>query len=445
MKVKNVISCLACLLYTGFGFHAAGMPRTQAPSAEVNDSLSLSFILKQVLTSYPSIANAREAIQAAEAGVELAKSGYYPNISANAGFAHLGPVPELTIPNLGHFVMAPNNNYNATLDARENIYDFGKTTRNVRLEKSNRDLAEKNVGVVREHLTLLTSVSFYSLIYLQEAIRIKETQIATLQQHIDFVTRKEQTGSATKYEILSTRVRLSGAENQKVDLEAARQTQQAILNSLLGRPVPTPVKVKGDLAGSQPEITIDSLIISALENRYEMTMARLHEKHAELQLRSVKAMDNPAISLFAEGGIKNGYFPDLNKLTPNYVAGVGLNLTIFDATRRRSSLRMASSRISMARNDIDQASRDISIEVYQNATNLQASLKKIDQSLMQVKQAKEALELAEVSFKTGAITNLDLLDSETALEESRVNLLKARVEYAINIIRLNISVGKPVQ
>ena len=55
------------------------------------------------------------------------------------------------------------------------------------------------------------------------------------------------------------------------------------------------------------------------------------------------------------------------------------------------------------------------------------------------------MDLAAVSFKSGAITNLDLLDAETALEESRVNLLRARVEYAINVVRLNISVGKPVQ
>jgi outer membrane protein TolC len=99
----------------------------------------------------------------------------------------------------------------------------------------------------------------------------------------------------------------------------------------------------------------------------------------------------------------------------------------------------------MAKSEIDQTSRDISTEVYQNETNLLASLKKIDQGELQVKQASEALNLAAISFKTGAITNLDLLDAETALEESRVNLLRARIEYAINVVRLNISVGKPIE
>ena len=311
--------------------------------------LTLPQILTQVLATYPTVARAQQAIQAAEGEIGLAKSGYYPNITANAGYTRIGPVPELTIPNLGHFVMAPYDNYNATATVYENVYDFEKTERNVQLEKSNKVLAEKNVELVRQRLTLLTSVSYYSLIYLQEAIKIKETQISTLQKHLDFVTRKEQTGSSTHYEVLSTQVRLSNAENQKVDMEASKQTQQAILNSLLGLPVKTPLKVQGNFVSAQPEISSDSLIIYALNNRYEMIMARLRENHAQLHLRAVKVMNNPTLGVFVNGGIKNGYFPDLVTPTPNYAAGLGLNIPIFDATRKHNTIMIANSQISMAK------------------------------------------------------------------------------------------------
>jgi outer membrane protein len=445
MKVKNLIICFFFISLSGILCHASGLPQQEWISLNTIDSLSLPQILKQVLESYPTVVKAKEAIQVAEAGIGLAKSGYYPNINANAGYTRIDPVPDMTIPNLGHFSFAPNNNYNVVVNVYENVYDFEKTARKVQLEKSNKELSEKNVELVRQRLTLITSVSYYTLIYLQEAIKIKETQILTLQKHLDFVTRKGQTGSATQYEVLSTQVRISNAENQKVDLEASRQAQQGVLNSLLGRPVTTPLKVQGNFISSQPEIDPDSLIIYALDHRYEMVMARLRENHARLQLRSARVMDNPTLSVFLNGGFKNGYIPDLNAFTPNYAAGVGLNVPIFDATRKHNTVRIASSQISMAQSDIEQTSREISSEVYQNETNLMASLKKIDQSKLQVKQAEEALNLAAVSFRTGAITNLDLLDAETALEESRVNLLRARIEYAINIVRLNISVGNPIQ
>jgi len=445
MQLKTVICFLVFSTIAGAAFQVSGQPRQERISFDTKDSLTLSQILTRVLTTYPSVTRAQEAIQVAEAGVDLAKSAWYPTVAAGADYTRIGPVPELTIPNLGHFVMAPGNVYDATVSAYENIYDFDKTSRKVEVEKSNRELAEKNVALVRQRLTLLTSVSFYTEIYLQEAIRIKEAQISTLKQHLDFVTRMEQTGSATHYEILSTQVRLINAENQKVDLEASRQTQQATLNSLLGLPVRTVIKVQGNFVYTQPGMNPDSLIPYALDHRYEMVMVHLHEKHAQLELRSTKAMNYPSLGAFVDGGFKNGYFPDLNKFTPNFAAGVGLKVPIFDATRRRSSMRIAASQISMARSDLEQTTRDISTEVYQNETNMLASLKKIDQGNLQVNQAREALELAAISYKTGAITNLDLLDAETALEESRVNLLKARIEYAINVVRLNISVGNPVQ
>jgi len=77
--------------------------------------------------------------------------------------------------------MAPNDNYEATVSVFENVYDFEKTRRQVDLEKSSKEISEKNLELVCQRLTLLTSVSYYNLIYLQEAIKIKDNQIATLQ------------------------------------------------------------------------------------------------------------------------------------------------------------------------------------------------------------------------------------------------------------------------
>lgn len=442
MKFKKLISSLlgSILLSGPMVMHAQ-----QASSAGSVDSLSLPQILDKVLATYPTVMKAREAIQAAEAGIGLARSGYYPNINANVGYTRIDPVPEITIPDMGSFSMMPNNNYNASVSVYQTIYDFEKTARNVQLQESTKTLTEENVGLVRQRLTLLTSVSYYTLIYLQEAIRIKDSQIATLQEHLDYVTLKEQTGSSTQYEVLSTQVRLSNAENQRVDLEASRQTQLAVLNSLMGLPVTTPLVVKSNFITSNPNVPPDSLINYALEHRYEMTMARLKEEHAQLELRSVKAMTNPTLGVFLTGGVKNGYFPELNQPKANLAAGVTLTVPIFDATRKHNTILLANSQINMARTEIDQTTRDVSTEVYQNEMNLQASVKKIDQGVLQVQQAQQALDLAQVSYQTGAITNLDLLDAETALAESRVNLLRARTEYAINLVRLSISVGQPIQ
>ena len=81
-------------------------------------------------------------------------------------------------------------------------------------------------------------------------------------------------------------------------------------------------------------------------------------------------------------------------------------------------------------------------EVYRNANELKTSLQKIDQSELQLEQAEEARKLADLSYKSGTLTNLDLLDSESLEAESRLNLLRVKTEYMINSARLEISIGK---
>jgi outer membrane protein TolC len=91
---------------------------------------------------------------------------------------------------------------------------------------------------------------------------------------------------------------------------------------------------------------------------------------------------------------------------------------------------------------MEQGKREISSEVYRNANELKTSLQKIDQSELQLEQAEEARKLADLSYKSGTLTNLDLLDSESLEAESRLNLLRVKTEYMINSARLEISIGK---
>lgn len=439
--MKRVYLGLSAILIP-FLIIGQGVQQLSIPGA--NDSLSLPQIIQQVTSSYPSVLKAMEAINSADASVALARSAYYPDISGQADYTRLGPVSKLSIPNLGAFQIYPENNYNAEVDVRETIYDFAKTSRSIKVEESGKMISEKTVDLVKQRLTLVTSMSYYNLAYLQEALKIKDVQLQNLNDHLAFVTKKKETGSATQYEILSTQVRISMVENQKVDIQASIRTQQGILNSLLGFPVNTSLKVRQSPDNSSFGINPDSLVPFALQHRYEMILAGLKEEHAALHLKAVKVQNNPVLNAFLSGGIKNGFIPDLNVLTPNYAAGLGFRIPIFDATRHKNMIKLASVEINVLKQETEQARREISSEVTQNEAVLEASQQKISLCSLQVKQADEALELAKVSFSSGVITNLDLLDAETSAAESKLNLLKARSDYAVSLARLNISVGRPV-
>ncbi|NVO19628.1 MAG: TolC family protein [Bacteroidetes bacterium] len=437
----NKIRLLLCLAMPVFiSANVAGQNIIQQFTS---DSVDLQKVVTTIIETHPSVLKAQEAIHTVEASVGLAKAAWYPNIDLGAGYTRIGPVPKITIPNLGSFQMAPENNYNTSVDIHETVYDFKKTDKNIELAASGKDIAETNINLVKQKLTTIAIITYYNLAYLQEAIGIKEKQLGILEQHLDFINRKKETGSATDYEILSTKVRISAAKNQKMDLETALDNQLAALNSLLGFPESTKIKVRNNLVLMPVNTRYDSLIDYAVSHRNEMILAGFREKQAEIKLQSLKIENNPVISAFASGGIKNGYFPDLNKPKANYAAGLGIKVPLYTATRHRNLLMMASSDINSIKQDIEQSRREISTEVYQNAATLESSMRKIEQSELQLEQSEEARRLADLSFKAGTLTNLDLLDSESLEAESRLSLMRAKIDYMINTARLEISIGKP--
>ena len=408
------------------------------------DSLSLKTVIQQVISTYPSVKVAEEAIRNADSRIGLAKTGYNPTVDMTASFANLAPVTKLSFPGLGNFQLYPGNNYSASVNFQQLVYDFGRTHQNVELENENKAIGEQTLEQVKQTLSLYTINSYYTLLFLQAAIKIKDEQLSTLNEHLQYIEKVMATGSATEYQVLTTKVRISSVENQKVDLIAALRTQQATLNSLLGIDQANKPVVRYELSVEAPVIQSDSILSFAFRNRDEVLINEKRATLAELRYGMTKLQNKPLLSLQASGGAKNGYIPYLNRLTPNYVIGLGLRVPIYDGMKNKYNISQAQSAITSLSYESDYTKRNISNEVYESEALLFAASKKVSQSELQLTQALKAYSLAETSFKSGIITNLDLLDANTSVSESNLLLLKAKIDYAASVYKLKAALGERI-
>jgi outer membrane protein TolC len=408
------------------------------------DSLSLKSVIQQVISTYPSVKIAEEAIRNADSRIGLAKTGYNPVIDMTASFANLAPVTKLTFPGLGTFQLYPANNYSVSINYQQLVYDFGRTHQNIELENANKNISEQTLEQVKQKLSVYTVNNFYTILFLQAAIKIKDEQLATLNEHLEYVEKTMATGSATEYQVLTTKVKISTVESQKVDLVAALTAQQAALNSLLGNnQVSNPV-VRNELIMEPPVIVSDSILSYAFHNRDEVLINEKRASLAELRFGMTKLQNKPLLNFEASGGAKNGYIPDLAKFTPNYVVGLGLRVPLFDGMKNKYNLAQAQSGISSISFESELTKRNISNEVYESEALMFAAKKKVSQSELQLNQASKAYSLAETSFKSGVITNLDLLDANTSVSESSLMLLKARIDYVTSVYKLKAALGQRI-
>jgi outer membrane protein len=437
--MKSIFKLTVVLLLLPFG-----MVIGQTTGKISGDSLTLNEILNEVIHNYPSIKKAQTDLESSDAKIGLAKTAYLPNVDATAAYTLIGPTSTISIPGLGSFQMNPASNYSAMLSVTESIYDFGKTQKNIAFEKQSRELAGLSVEQLKQKLSGMMVGNFYSILFLQEAIKIKDEEMLTLKAHFNFVEKKEASGSATKYELLTTKVRISANESQKTDLLNALQIQLGQLNSFLGKSQDTKLKVKKELFAPQIMASNDSLFSYAFDHRNEIKVARQKTELANSRLGIVNAQNNPSLNFIGAAGFKNGYIPDLAKFTPNFVAGVSLKVPLFDANRSKYTKIQAQSEIKGNVQETDLTRRAIVNEVVESKANAETALKKVNLSELQLEQAEQAHALAETSFKAGVITNVELMYSYTAVTDSKLALLKTKIDYSVSLLKLKIALGEQI-
>jgi len=140
-------------------------------------------------------------------------------------------------------------------------------------------------------------------------------------------------------------------------------------------------------------------------------------------------------------GIKNGYEPNLDVLRGNWIAGISLNVPIFNGflTKNKESELKANS--NAANLNIVTLKRNIVSEIQQAQSGLNSNLDKLESTLTQVNFAKETVQRAIARYKNGVGTNLDLLDAETSLAQARLFYLQDLYRSILSSYQLKKAVG----
>lgn len=434
--MKTTILSIILLLFIGM--------TSVAQSTVSVDSLSLNQVMERVIQNHPLIKKAEESVKQGDARLGIARSGYLPTVDASLSVSHIGPVPEISLPNSGSFQLVPDNNFDASIGLHQNIYDFGKTASSVTYAQEQLALLNQNIGQIKQKLAIQVVNNYFMLVYFQQAIGIKNIQLETLHSHLDYVQKKKATGSGTDFEILSTQVKISVVENQKIDLLASRDMQMAKLNALMGDVSKRKFAVENAIETDSLMVSEDSVFVYATNHRTEMQLAQKRVNLATTHLNLVKHQNNPSINFLANGGFKNGYVPDLNQIKANYALGIGLNVPVFDGKRSRMKEQEARSEITASELDVEALQRQISTEVVESSIKLQANEQKVAHMRMQLSQAEAAYKMAQVNFSAGVITNLELLDAATTVSETRLMVIKSEIDYTISVYLYKAALGKVI-
>ena len=228
-------------------------------------------------------------------------------------------------------------------------------------------------------------------------------------------------------------------ENAVVDAEQEYDLARQKLASLLGIGVDLPFTasfpVPHDVSPSLP-----SLLAEAERQRPDLLAARAERVHAEAELTAARREALPDISLgvaYTHSGFQSSG-DDPNTLAVTLSAP----LPIFD--RNQAGIGRAELAIRRAANDVARIDLIVRREVSGSVRRVERAqaLLAVYEGGGMLKRAEAALDVAEKSYKVGAISLLELLEARRTHIDTQASYLRAQYDLRQSIIDLSQSVGE---
>lgn len=416
---------------------------TSIVSAQKAQPLTLDETVRRVLTTYPSVKQAEEAIKSAGYNIKMAQAAMYPILNASASYTRVEPVATVHLADMD-LALDPNNNYHAGVSLRQLIYDFGKNRPIIEAAKEKETLSRLQQDELYQSLALNTIQIYYMNCFARQAIQIKKQELSDYEEMLRQVDIRTKSGSSTSFDLLNTQVSQSAVNTQLTELSTNLKTLQVQLSILADTTITEATPLHEDFEIKRHLSTLDNLLSTAFATRSEMQMADKQIAIARLEESAARRTYNPSLDLSATAGGKNGYPMNLNRMKMNYEVGVTLSIPIYEGGRRKQSASLARSVHNSAVFQKELIEKQVRQDVNQNYNSLTSDFEKIEQLSRQVSLAQKAYEQAKVNYKAGSITNLELLTSSTNLSSSRLQLLQAKINYLVSDYKLKVSIGEKI-
>jgi len=404
---------------------------------------SLIDIYHQALAHDPTLASALSANKAAQEIIEQGKALYRPtvNFSADAGTSRTH------IRYLDSNIPAGNSsfeNYKAGVEARQPIY---RKQNLVQMEQSKTQvsLADKQYHLSQQALILRTTQTYFDVLIAQDKIDLIGAQKTAILSQLDQAKATFEVGTATVTDVNEAQARYDLILAQEIaainEYEIAKRSVEAITGEI-------PAK----LASAKPDIQVTQLNQSmqdwqqvAVQNNLNIQIQQDALKLAEQAVENAQAGHLPTLDAVASytDSYANGspsVFSAGNELR-NGTIGLQLEIPLYQGGAISSRARQAVLNKQKALDDIEIARRSTDLETqraYLNLSTTIAQVKALDQALI---SSQSQLDSTKLGYEVGVRTSVDVLNAQQQLFSAKRDLLQARYNYLVNIIRLKSASG----
>ena len=385
----------------------------------------------------PEIRNGLSRIRESWQRKKQAASNLMPQLSASAGYAHLGEVP----PGKKYLLGNSNDDFYTDITVKQLLYAGGKYRYQIHASDTLTKAEEQKLLQTRRNTRLVVARAYFETVRVKFAVGVQHDLIQRMQTQLGIAELLFDGGKISNLDVIRLRTQLLSAQSQLSTLQSQVKTKQFVLAQAIGI-IDTCAVIDSILPENPDSLPVDQ---TGLENELgqspEMQAVKSFYQKSLLDQRIAEADYLPTVSVNAsynfEGGALIADQPTgVITNNPNWIIGASVNIPIYRGGSVRAQVAQAHERTLQAQNVIDQTAVTLTARLRSSIESVNDKKEKIGLAKQILQSADETIRTAELRYSTGKLSAFELIDAQSTFARAQQDYFNARVDYRIAIEEL---------
>jgi outer membrane protein TolC len=346
------------------------------------------------------------------------------------------------------------NTWNYGLSASYNAFNGGSVAARNRIADAARRVAEVTFSTQRAQLALDVTQAYFDAGLSNQLVDIAEATLAQAETTLRQTQLARQVGNQPEFDLLRAQVSRDNLRPVLIQRRAERDLAFLRLKQLLDLPADEPVTLTTPLNDERPvpvgrfasnEAALGDTS-TALRAPVRQAAEAVRVQEAERRIARAAALPNVGLTFtYGRVAFPENVLPGLDEFRTNASVAAGLSVPIFTGGRLRGERLVAEANLAEAQAQFRQAREAASLDTRTALEQLDAARAAWEASSGTVEQARRAYNIAEIRYREGISTQIEVADSRILLQQAEANRAQAARDLAVARVRIALLPDLPLQ
>lgn len=312
----------------------------------------------------------------------------------------------------------------------------------------NAEAAQVQLQVAEQDLLVRVTQAYFDVLAAQDNLQFVQAQKAATNEQLAFAKRNFEVGTSTITDTREAQARFDLVLAQEIAAENDLRVRKIALDTLTGTPNarPKPLALPASLPALLPD-NPDTWVQQAEAAHPSIRLAQTALDVAQLETQRAEAGHKPTLDLVANYNQSNnpnstsGGASSIGNRVNTGTLGVNLTLPLFAGFAVQNRIRETLSLEEKARSDLQAARRSVELATRTAFFGVQSGTGQVKALEAAELSTQSALDANKLGYQVGVRINIDVLNSQSQLFQTKRDLARARYDVLVNGLRLRQANG----